>query len=125
VIIIKASDDLTIPFYVSEWSGDKLWVPVDRFYPFFWIWPGGRLNKWKESEINNYYGSPLLAAIAKELNKRYDDKDINPRNRKENFSQEFKDKANLWKNPVDNGTWWAYDNINEVLKEISQIKDSE
>jgi hypothetical protein len=118
-IIIKLSDNLTIPFYVSGWSWGKLWVPVDRFYPMFWYSSWWWLNKWIESEIINYYGSPILAAIAEELNKL---KDVY--SWWENTSPEFIELANLWKNPVDNGTW-VYNNINETLKMVSKIKESD
>ena len=120
MIIIKLTDELTIPFYVSTWTWGKNWVPEWKFYPIFWIWSDWRLNKWRESEINNYYGSPLLAAIAKELNKRYEDKKIIISNRW-NSNQEFEQKANLWKTPVTHSKWW-YDNINETLKKVSKIK---
>ena len=125
MIIVKISDELTIPFYVSTWLWNKNWVPEWKFYPIFWIWSDWWLNKWVESEINNYYGSPLLAAIAKELNKRYEDKKINISERW-NSNQEFEDKANLWKNPVirkKSKNW--YNNINEVLKKVSEIKESD
>jgi hypothetical protein len=123
-IIIKISDDLTIPFYVSDWSWGKLWVPVGKFYPIFWFSSWWWLNKWHQSEINNYYGSPLLAAIAEELNKLKKDKKIDVDNWWKNNSSEFIDLANLWKKPVENGPW-VYNNINETLKKISKIKDSE
>ena len=85
------------------------------FWYSSWWW----LNKWIESEIINYYGSPILAAIAEELNKL---KDVY--SWWENTSPEFIELANLWKNPVDNGTW-VYNNINETLKMVSKIKESD
>ena len=122
MIIIKISDDLSIPFYLSTWLWDKNWVPENRFYPIFWIWSDWRLNKWSESEINNYYGSPLLAAIAKELDKKYKDKEINVSERW-NSNKEFDEKANIWKKPVvRKDSKNSYDNINEVLKKLSNIK---
>ena len=107
---------------------EKKWVPTDKFYPFFWIWSDWRLNKWVESEINNYYGSPLLAAIAKELDKKYKEKSLDPENWWPNDSQpEVKmlmEEVNLWKSPVNHWKWW-YSNINEVLKKVSKIKESD
>ena len=122
-IIIKISDDLSIPFYLSTWRWRKLWVPTNKFYPIFWIWPDWRLNKWRQAEINNYYGSPIFAAIAKELNKRYDNKDLDT-SKWNDSDKDFEDKANLWKNPVSSDKWW-YDNINETLKKVSKIKESD
>jgi hypothetical protein len=122
MILINVSDELNIPFYISSWDWNKPWVPTGKFYPIFWI-KDRRLNKGTESEINNYYGSPLLAAIAKELDKRNKENKIDISDR--NFSDsEFEEKINKWKNPVSDGEW-AYNNINEVLKKISKIKETD
>ena len=51
-----------------------------------------RFNKGRESEMNNYYGSPLLAAIAQELNKRNDDLDISNWDATDN---DFNEKINI------------------------------
>ena len=125
MIVIKLSDELSIPFYLSTWFWNKPWVPTDKFYPIFWVWSDWRLNKWSESEINNYYGSPLLAAIAKELDKKYKDKEISVSERW-NSNKEFDEKANIWKNPVvRKDSKNSYDNINETLKKVSKIKETD
>ena len=123
MIVIKMSDELTIPFYLSTWLWNKPWVPEGKFYPVFWIWNDWRLNKWAESEINNYYGSPLLAAIAKELDKRVKNNKINVSSWWSSNS-EFEEKINLWKSPITHSKWW-YDNINDTLKEVAKIKASD
>ena len=128
IVVIKISDELSVPFYLSSWLWEKKWVPTDKFYPFFWIWSDWRLNKWVESEINNYYGSPLLAAIAKELDKKYKEKTLDPKNWGPNDSQSevkmLMEEVNLWKSPVNYWKWW-HNNINEVLKKVSKIKESD
>jgi hypothetical protein len=125
MIIIKIDDELTIPFYMSTWLWNKPWVPTNKFYPIFWIWSDWYLNKWTESEIDNYYWSPLLSAIAKERDNREKDKTIDVSDW-ESSNTEFEKNANLWKNPIShkdpkNG----YENINKTLKKISKIKDSD
>jgi hypothetical protein len=34
------------------------------------------------------------------------------------------EEVNLWKSPVNHWKWW-YNNINEVLKKVSKIKESD
>jgi hypothetical protein len=59
------------------------------------------------------------------LDKKYKDKEINVSERW-NSNKEFDEKANIWKKPVvrkDSKNW--YNNINEILKKVSEIKESD
>jgi hypothetical protein len=56
------------------------------------------------------------------LDKKYKDKEINVSERW-NSNKEFDEKANIWKKPVvRKDSKNSYDNINEVLKKLSNIK---
>lgn len=123
MIVIKLSDTLTIPFYKSTWKWGKLWVPKDKFYPVFGIGEDKkRLNKGHQCEINNFYSSPLLAAIAQVLNEQEKSNKITPDKRKES-NDEFITRANTWKTPV-NYEKSPYDNINKTLDEIAKIQET-
>lgn len=127
MIVIKLSDELTIPFYKSSWKWGKLWVPKDKFYPVFGIGDDEvRLNKGHQCEINNFYSSPLLAAIAQELNQKDKDKKLKI-DKRQNNTKEFNKRANTWKKPVDSE--WKYDdkykNINDTLKKVAEIKPND
>ena len=118
-ILIKLSDELIIPFYRSSWLWRKYWVQTGKFYPIFWVYKD-RFNKWRESEINNYYWSPLLAALAKEIDDQYSDVNnfwnLNDRN----FSDDdFVKAMNVWKNPSERtDETGTYENINKTLDKI-------
>jgi len=118
IIVIEINEKLTIPFYLSTWIWGKRWVKSKSFYPFFWIWIDWWINKWRQSEMNNYYGEPLLAAIAIELNRRYESGKLDTINRK-SIDDSFEEYVNLWKNPIEpeDGLFKLYSNINETLSE--------
>ena len=57
-----------MPFYLSSGLGGKASVQSGKWYPFFGMGrEDGWINKGSEAEINNYYGSPELKAIAQQL----------------------------------------------------------
>lgn len=71
-IVLVDINGMKIPFYLSTGMGGKKNVEANKWYPIWGIDPIGKwLNKTNETEINNFYGSPLLKAIAEALNDKY------------------------------------------------------
>lgn len=118
IVVIEINENLTIPFYQSTWMGGKKWVKSESFYPFFWIWDDWWINKWRRSEMNNYYWIPLFAAIATELNRRYESGELDTTNR-ESSNKSFEKYVNLWKTPreCEDIPIEVYSNINKTLTE--------
>ena len=76
-IVMRNVNGVMMPFYLSTGSGGKVNVPAGKWYPFFGIGgidedgdtkENGWLNKTSDDEINDYYGSSELRAVAEELN---------------------------------------------------------
>jgi len=64
-IVLVDINGMKIPFYLSTGMGGKKTVEAFKWYPFWGIDPvAGWINKTNEKEINDFYGSPLLKAIA-------------------------------------------------------------
>ena len=71
-IVLVDINGLKIPFYLSTGFGGKVNVESGKWYPVWGIDPQeGWINKTNETEINNFYGSPLLKAIAEALDNKY------------------------------------------------------
>lgn len=71
-MVLVDINGLKIPFYLSTGLGGKVNVESGKWYPVWGIDPQeGWINKTNETEINNFYGSPLLKAIAEALNNKY------------------------------------------------------
>lgn len=71
-IVLVDVNGMKIPFYLSTGMGGKKNVEAFKWYPFWGIDPiAGWLNKTTESDINDYYGSPLLKAIAEALDQKF------------------------------------------------------
>lgn len=66
-IVVVNINGVHIPFYMSTGRGGKENVQPGLWYPFFGI-KDGWLNKGTQEQINSFYGSPVLQAIAKQLN---------------------------------------------------------
>lgn len=72
-IVLVDINGMKIPFYLSTGMGGKKNVEAFKWYPFWGIDPiDGWINKTNEREINNFYGSLLLKAIAEALNNKYE-----------------------------------------------------
>jgi len=73
-IVLIDINGMKIPFYLSTGLGGKENVESGKWYPIWGIDPQeGWLNKTNETEINNFYGSTLLKAIANALDEKYKD----------------------------------------------------
>lgn len=66
IVVVKIGN-VHVPFYMSTGSGGKKNVQPGLWYPFFGI-KGDWLNKGTQEQINNFYGSPVLKAVAEQLN---------------------------------------------------------
>ena len=66
-IVIVNINGVHVPFYMSTGLGGKENVQPGLWYPFFGI-KDGWLNKGTQEQINSFYGSPILQAIAGQLN---------------------------------------------------------
>lgn len=67
VVVVNVNGQ-DVPFYLSTGSGGKKGVEAGKWYPFFGLGPDdGWINKTSEAEINDYYGSPELRAMAEWL----------------------------------------------------------
>ena len=66
-IVIVNINGVHVPFYMSTGLGGKENVQPGLWYPFFGI-KDGWLNKGTQEQINSFYGSPILQAIAEQLN---------------------------------------------------------
>lgn len=64
---------VNVPFYISSGRGEKTEVETGRWYPFFGIGGDGWLNKGRQDQINDFYGSPLLRQVAAWLDRTYGD----------------------------------------------------
>lgn len=69
-IVLVNVNGVPIPFYLSTGRGGKANVAAGKWYPILGIGPtSGWFNKGSQSEINDYYGSPTLRAIAERLDR--------------------------------------------------------
>ena len=76
-IVLVDINGMKIPFYLSTGMGGKKTVEAFKWYPFWGIDPvAGWINKTNEKEINDFYGSPLLKAIAQALNNKYENEPL-------------------------------------------------
>ena len=66
-IVVVNINGVHMPFYMSTGRGGKENVQPGLWYPFFGI-KDGWLNKGTQEQINSFYGSPVLQAIAEQLN---------------------------------------------------------
>lgn len=66
IVVVKIGD-FHMPFYMSTGLGGKENVQSGLWYPFFGI-EDGWINKGSQDDINAFYGSPILQAIAEQLN---------------------------------------------------------
>lgn len=58
---------VNVPFYQSTGEAGKEKVASAKWYPFFGIGADGWINKGREEQIINFYGSPELKAVASKL----------------------------------------------------------
>ena len=73
-IIFLDINGFKIPFYCSTGKGGKKNVEAGKWYPILGIDPeDGWLMKGNQDQINSYYGSIALKAIAKQLDEKYGD----------------------------------------------------
>ena len=73
MIVIVNINGTDVPFYLSTGKGQKENVESGKWYPFFGIDPDGWFNKGTENDINDYYGNPMLKAVAKALDNKFGD----------------------------------------------------
>ncbi|MCM1040934.1 MAG: hypothetical protein NC396_00715 [Bacteroides sp.] len=73
MVVVVDINGMHVPFYLSTGRGGKKTVESGKWYPFFGLSEGGWINKGSEAEINRYYGSDILKAIAEELDNRIGD----------------------------------------------------
>lgn len=66
-IVVININGVHVPFYMSTGLGGKENVQPGLWYPFFGI-KDGWLNKGTQEQINQFYGSPVLQAVAEQLN---------------------------------------------------------
>ena len=66
-IVVVDINGVHMPFYMSTGQGGKENVQPGLWYPFFGIGEGW-LNKGTQDQINSFYGSSILKAIAEQLN---------------------------------------------------------
>jgi hypothetical protein len=66
-IVMRDINGVMVPFYLSSGMGGKAGVEAGKWYPFFGIGKDGWINKTKDTEISNYYGSEALRNAAMEL----------------------------------------------------------
>lgn len=124
-IVLVDVNGVQVPYYLSSGAGGKKDVAAGKWYPIFGIGgkgPDGWLNKGSQEEINNYYGSPELRAMAERLDAEIGDI------RKDNSIPRVKssgphiDAINAGLNPTANGevdTIARFNaNVNDVLARI-------
>ena len=120
IITVLDVGGMKLPFYISTGGGGKKGVPAGKWYPFFGIGEDGWLNKTGSADINDYYGSPMLRAIATHLNDTVGDirgnKDI-PKTGKKGPAIPF---INQSLKPVQNNTSTTVDDLS---KEIARVKE--
>ena len=68
IVVIRDVNGVQVPFYISTGSGGKKDVPTGQWYPYFGNGEDGWFNKGSEEDINDFYGSPELKAVADQLN---------------------------------------------------------
>jgi antirestriction protein ArdC/DNA polymerase III epsilon subunit-like protein len=113
-----------IPFYISSGKGGKKNVPVGKWYPIFGIGSDGWFNKGFEEEINDYYGSPELRAVAEWLDSNMGDIRKEDMPKVSEITQELRDQLNRDLSP---GQYYAsgvvYANRELALARINGDKD--
>lgn len=73
MIVMVNINGVDVPFYLSTGKGGKENVESGKWYPFFGLDPDGWFNKGNQTEINDYYGSAALKAVAKALDNKFGD----------------------------------------------------
>ncbi len=66
-IVVVNINGVHVPFYMSTGRGGKENVQPGLWYPFFGI-KDGWINKGTQEQINQFYGSYVLQAVAEQLN---------------------------------------------------------
>lgn len=66
-VILIDLGPIKLPFYNSTGQGGKERVAAGGWYPIFGVSSRGWFNKGSQTQINNYYGSTLLKAVAQKL----------------------------------------------------------
>ena len=72
-IVMADVNGVQVPFYLSTGEAGKKNVEAGKWYPIFGIGERGWLNKGTQKEINDFYGSPELKAVAEQLNSQIGD----------------------------------------------------
>lgn len=118
------------PFYMSTGQGGKATVAKGQWYPIFGISAEGWLNKGNEAQINNYYGSPILQAIAERLNELLGTGlqaemmgPPTPAVFREGFVNPVLDFINQDMHPVENKTATTVESVNNNIREAVDIID--
>ena len=124
-----------VPFYVSTGAGMKLTVPIGKWYPFLGLKKRSETDYWlcktTEADINNFYGIPLLKAIAEQLNAKYGnvmDKSEDPTNGKPIADIKIEDAMHIINEsmvPFDSGTSGAQANIKMIEDAIRNHRPTE
>lgn len=78
VMVVVDINGVKVPFYISTGEGGKEDVEIGKWYPVFGVGEDGWINKRTEAEINDYYGSPELRAMAEWLDANIGDVRENP-----------------------------------------------
>lgn len=115
-----------VPFYLSTGLAGKKDVAAGKWYPVFGIDKQGWINKGSQKEINNHYGSPELASVAKQLDDqigdiRTPDGEVSqhPEIERYSFRQNEHDKAAL---DFINSTFAHEPSRDNLYKNIEDIK---
>lgn len=118
------------PFYMSTGQGGKATVAKGQWYPIFGISAEGWLNKGNEAQINNYYGSPILQAIAERLNELLGTGlqaemmgPPTPAVFREGFVNPVLDFINQDMHPVENKAATTVESVNNNIREAVDIID--
>ena len=81
-MVLVDIDGVKVPFYCSTGKGQKKNVPIGKWYPVLGVFAENSQKFWlckgSEDDINNFYGIPLLQAIAEQLNQKYGDTTQSP-----------------------------------------------
>ena len=116
------------PFYMSTGKGGKATVAKGRWYPFLGINQEGWFNKGNEKQINDYYGSSILQAIAEKLNEELgtdlEEEMMGPPTPavfREGFVNPVLDFINQDMHPVINNTATTIEQVNNNIKETVEI----
>lgn len=116
------------PFYMSTGHGGKATVAKGQWYPIFGISAEGWLNKGTEEQINNYYGSPILQAIAERLNELLGTGlqaemmgPPTPAVFREGFVNPVLDFINQDMHPVENHTETTVEQVNNNISEAVDV----